>query len=541
VVPPDVMRAMMFDSDTQLAEAQRLGRVGSWTWDIARRAFDGSPELFRILGVPPEEPIDPAALEHLLHLVHGDDRASLRTHLDKQISARAPYSSCEFRVTHRDDRTHWVILRAELRYDSEGRPASARGTLQEVTERHELEEQLRRAQHMEALGQLAAGIAHDFNNFLTIIQVEADLLQAGLADSDSLHAEVGEIRKAAQRAASLTRQLLAFSRKQVLRLRVLDLNELIGETATMLRRLIGEDIELVTELASDLPLLLGDPGRLQQVLLNLAVNSRDAMPAGGTLRISTGSATIDERDPLLPAGTYCVLTVADTGHGIDPGVQQRMFDPFFTTKPPGKGTGLGLSTVVGIVEQTGGWVFVSSESNCGATFTIYLPCGDQATLIDSPPDGAACANHAHARQAHAHATVLLVEDERPLRSAAQRVLEAAGYTVIAAEDGFQGIAAAETFAGTIDLLVTDIVLPGISGPEIAGRLQQRRPRMQVLYVSGYPDEDVARRGLLDPDMPLLEKPFSAKALVDTVRDLVQDHRFANAPREPWHGKYDRSW
>jgi PAS domain S-box-containing protein len=514
---PDALRAMMFEQSAQgmalLVEAQHLGRVGSWTWDVQSGAFEGTPELYCILGIARDELTHPAAFESL---VHGDDRALLRAHFEKQIVARTPFSSCEFRLLPRESRTKWVVVRAQLRYGSDGRPLFVRGTLQDVTECRELEEQLRRAQRMEALGQLAAGVAHDFNNLLTIIHVEADFLQQGLADNDSLHAEVLEIRKAAERAASLTRQLLAFSRKQVLRPRAVDLNELIGEMANMLLRLIGEDISLVTELAPDLPFVIADPGQLQQVLLNLAVNARDAMSKGGTLRVSTASATIGEQDPLIAPGTYCVLTVADTGHGIDVGVQHRIFDPFFTTKPPGKGTGLGLSTVIGIVEQSGGKVFVSSAPNCGATFTIYLPCAEEDASVEPTPIPLP-----HARCWRAHGTVLLVEDERPLRSVAKRVLESAGYTVIAAEDGFKGIAAATTFADTIDVLVTDIVLPGIDGREIAERLRQRRPRMQVLYVSGYTDEEIMRRGLLDPDMPLLEKPFSATALVDAVRDLVQ--------------------
>ena len=507
--------AAIGDSEQRLNEAQRLGRVGSWSWDIVRGAFHSSAEFHRILGALPDEMPHLADFERF---VHGDDCAKVREHFEKQLAGGTPFTTCEFRLSPNDGHTRWVIVRAEMRYDHDDRPAFVWGTVQDVTERHELEEQLRRAQRMETLGQLAAGVAHDFNNLLTVICVEAELVQQGLVASDALHAEVNEIQKAATRAASLTRQLLAFSRRQILRPRVIDLNELVSETSTMLRRLIGEDIELVSELAPDLPLIVADPGQLQQVLLNLAVNARDAMSSGGVLRVSTSSAVIGERDPLLAAGSYSVLTVADTGHGIDAGVKHRIFDPFFTTKPPGKGTGLGLSTVIGIVEQTGGKIFVSSEAGRGAMFTIYLPCAENATLAEL---GSAVPAARNVNRTRPQATLLLVEDERALRNIAQRTLEAAGYTVLAAEDGFGAIAASETFNGAIDLLVADLVLPGLNGCEIAARLALRRPEMQVLYVSGYTDEDIGRRDLLERGVPLLEKPFSATMLVEAVGELVK--------------------
>ncbi|HEX7094483.1 MAG TPA: PAS domain S-box protein, partial [Acidimicrobiales bacterium] len=477
--------------EMRLVEAQRLGRFGNWTWERERDTIDASREFYRILGVAPSQV---SGLPSIERLVHGQDRASVWAHFAKQIAERAPFTTCEFRMSSDDTRARWAIMRAEMRYSDDGRLISAWGTLQDVTDRREIEEQLRRAQRMETLGQLAAGVAHDFNNLLTVIQVESEFVQNGLADNDSLHADVREIRKAVERAGALTRQLLAFSRRQILRPRVLDLNELVAEISSMLRRVIGEDVDLITDPAPDLPLIVADPGQLHQVLLNLAVNARDAMPEGGTLRFSTASAVVDEHDPLLSAGSYCVLTVADTGHGIAADVRHRIFDPFFTTKPIGKGTGLGLATVIGIVEQTGGKIFVSSEPGRGARFTIYLPCADDASVADT------AAVVMHLRRARRPATVLLVEDERPLRSVVQHVLEAGGYTVLTAEEGFEGIAVAETYAGTIDLLITDVVLPGLSGRELATRLLHRRPELQVLYVSGYTDEEILRRGLFDPGM-----------------------------------------
>ena len=392
----------------------------------------------------------------------------------------------------------------------------------QLTERRKLEEQLRRAQRMEPLGLLAGAVAHDFNNVLTIIQVVTDFMLRDVPKDHRLNAEVLEIRQAAQRAAGLTHQLLAFSRKQVLRPRVLDLNELVTETTSMLRRLIGEDIELVMTLAQDLCLLVADPGQLQQVLMNLAINARDAMPSGGVLHLLTSGAIVGPNDALLPAGNYVVLTVADTGHGMDEGVQRRIFDPFFTTKPAGRGTGLGLSTVFGIVEQSGGKVAVTSEPGRGTRFTIYLPCGSaEAMPSDAPP-----APDARAEAVHL-ATVLLVEDEEPVRRIAQRLLEAQGYSVLAAEDGYEALAIATAFSGTIDALVTDLVLPGLNGRQVAERLLQTRPDTAVLYVTGYTDDEILRRGLMNEEVRVLEKPFTAKQLDDAVREAISAQRSAS--------------
>lgn len=368
--------------EMQLVEAQRLGRVGSWTWECERGVVDVSPELCRILGIAPDQVSRPASIERV---VHEQDRVSVLAHVARQVAERAAFATCEFRIASDHTGARWVIVRAEMRYAHDGRLIAAWGTLQDVTERRELEERLARAQRMETLGQLAAGIAYDFNNLLTVIQVEANFVQHGLAPQDSLQTEMREIRKAVERAGSLTRQLLAFSRSQVSRPRVVDLNELVSDTISMLRRLLGEDIALVPELEPDLPLIIADPGQLHQVLLNLALNARDAMPEGGTLRVATSSVVIGEDDPLLSTGTYCVLAVTDTGHGIAADVQHRIFDPFFTTKPSGKGTGLGLATVVGIIEQAGGKILVSSEPGRGARFTIYLPCVNAPIPIDSSP------------------------------------------------------------------------------------------------------------------------------------------------------------
>jgi len=505
--PPWADASVSFSSDVQLSEAQRLGRVGSWTWDVGRERAAASPEVYRILGVASAKQIDVAT--EFERFIHVDDREAVRRHVEETLGAERAFSTCEFRIVRADGAERTVVLRAEVKYGADGMVSLAWGTVQDITERRELEEQLRRAQHMEALGQLASGVAHDFNNLLTVIGLEADFLDEGLPLNHPLHEEVREVKLAAGRAASLTRQLLAFSRRQILRPLPVDLNRLVSETSTMLRRLIGENVELLTTLSPKLPRVLADPGQLEQVLVNLAVNARDAMPTGGKLLIATEMTAIT-RDAALPAGDYVLLTVADTGHGIEHGLQRRIFDPFFTTKPPGKGTGLGLSTVLGIVEQSGGSIVVESQPGRGARFTIRLPRTKQEEATyqhatERPPT----------RRKH-RATVLLVEDEKPLRSASQRVLEREGYTVLVAEDAYDAAAVAEGFSGAIDLLVTDMMLPGFPGRELAARLLKTRPKMRVLYMSGYGDDVAFGPGSYRNAPFVLEKPFNLSQLGDAV-------------------------
>jgi two-component system cell cycle sensor histidine kinase/response regulator CckA len=502
------------ESEAQLGEAQRLGRVGSWTWDTGRKRASASPEFFRILGVgASNQDIDPAEFERFIHV---DDRAAAHAHFDDVVQTRLPCSTHEFRITRADGAERWVVLRAEVKYDETGRTSSAWGTMQDVTERRRLEEQLQRAQRMEALGHLASGVAHDFNNLLTVIRVEADFLQAGVANNDPLREDIREIQRATERAAGLTKQLLAFSRKQILRPRLLDLNELVVETSTMLGRLIGEDVELVTTLARELPLVMADPGQLEQVLVNLAVNARDAMPTGGVLLIETGTTKLgpEQREPA--ASEYVTLTVADTGQGIEQRIQQQMFDPFFTTKPPGKGTGLGLSTVLGIVEQSGGHVSVDSEPGYGARFTIRLPRAERDALGAEFPR-----SRGRQQSRSLRATVLIVEDEATLRTLAQRTLEREGYAVLAAEDGYEALAVADSFSGTIDLVLTDMVLPGLNGGEVAAQLARVRPGLRVVYMTGYTDEEHFQHGVLNACADVLEKPYTAAQLSEAVRRALE--------------------
>jgi PAS domain S-box-containing protein len=376
------------------------------------------------------------------------------------------------------------------------------------------EAQLRQAQKMEAVGRLAGGIAHDFNNLLTTILGTSDLLLEELPEQKRWREDVEEIRKAGDRAASLTRQLLAFSRKQVIEAAALNLNETVSSVSSMLRRLIGEDIELVTRLDPDLGMIRADSGQVEQVLMNLAVNARDAMPKGGALVIETMNTQVEgdkDAGPGIPPGSYVMLAVSDNGIGMDAEVQSHIFEPFFTTKEQGKGTGLGLATVYGIVRQSGGYVAVSSALGVGATFKIYLPRvkdvpEPKVTPRVSPRGGTE--------------TILVAEDEPAVRNLARRVLESHGYSVIAASGGEEALAMSRGFDGRIHLLLTDVIMPGMSGPQLADRIASEREDARVLFMSGYTDTAISHHGVLEPGIWYLQKPFSPVGLAEKVREVL---------------------
>ncbi|HWP35097.1 MAG TPA: GAF domain-containing protein [Thermodesulfobacteriota bacterium] len=398
----------------------------------------------------------------------------------------------------------------------------------DISERKALEAQLRQSQKMEAVGQLAGGVAHDFNNLLTAIAGYADLLLAHLPPGDPLRRDAEEIRRAVHRAADLTGQLLAISRRQVLVPRLLDLNEVVSGMAAMLRRLIGEAIELVLHLDPSLGPVKADPTHLTQVLLNLAVNARDAMPGGGTLAIETGNVLLDEaaarRRVGLRPGRYVRLTVRDTGCGMDAATQARIFEPFFTTKPPGRGTGLGLSTVYGIVRQSGGHIEVDSAPGAGATFTILLPRAEEQPAAAPAPAAAGPGpgepSRAPARPP-AEATVLVVEDEEGVRELVREVLVQQGYRVLLAPHGAAALAVAAGYRGAIDLLLTDLVMPHLSGRELARRLLAERPALRILFVSGYADTALPPAAGPDGRAAFLPKPFSPHRLVRAGRELLE--------------------
>jgi len=379
------------------------------------------------------------------------------------------------------------------------------------------EEQLRQSQKMDAVGQLAGGVAHDFNNLLAVIIGYSDLLLKRRAELGAgRESMIEEISKAGHRAAGLTRQLLAFSRKQVLQPRVLDLNAVVGDMDKMLKRLIGEHIQMLTKLAPDLKTVRADPGQVEQVLLNLAVNARDAMSGGGKLTIETANVVLDSQFTLthqaIEPGPYVMLAVSDTGGGMSAEVKARIFEPFFTTKEQDKGTGLGLSTVYGIVKQSGGSIWVYSEPGRGSTFKVYLPCVDEQADLEEIPSGAT--SYAGTE------TILLVEDEEAVRAVANEILTMNGYRVLQATHGNDALEVSRTHPGSIDLMVTDVVMPLMGGPELAECLVRTRPQMRVLYMSGYTDDAIVHQGVLSEGTAYLQKPFTAEAFARKLREAL---------------------
>ena len=389
---------------------------------------------------------------------------------------------------------------------------------QTEAELRETQERYLQAQKLESIGRLAGGVAHDFNNLLTVINGYSALVHRKLAESDPLRSQVDEIRKAGERAADLTQQLLAFGRKQISRPSPVNLNAAVQECEKMFHHVIGEDIELTTMLSPGLGLVLADPGQIHQVLMNLVVNSRDAMPDGGKLLIATCPVEIDSRAaagrPEMTPGPAVLLSVADTGHGMDEQTREHIFEPFFTTKGLARGTGLGLATVYGIVKQSQGWIVVHSEPGKGTTFEIYLP---RAAATAESPEAAAPTKSDPVRGSE---TVLVVEDQSEVRAFAVRALAAHGYRVLDAVDGPQALALSGQYAGPIHVLLTDVVLPGINGRELADRLKAARPQVVVLYTSGYTDDVIAHRGVLDRNMAFIPKPYTAEELAAKVREVL---------------------
>ena len=390
----------------------------------------------------------------------------------------------------------------------------------DLTERRNLEEQFRQSQKMDAVGRLAGGIAHDFNNLLTVIRLNTEIIMEGFDPTDPRSEDVKQIRSAAERASALTRQLLAFSRKQILQPRVLDLNSVVSSVEPMLRRLIGEDITIASSCAAR-GYIVADPGQLEQILVNLVVNARDAMPQGGTISIETGNVELDEtytseHAPVIP-GRYVMLAVGDNGIGMNRDIREHAFDPFFTTKEAGKGTGLGLATVYGIVKQSGGYVWIYSEPGLGTTLKLYFPEVSSATAFKAEEYKAVPKEGARGSE-----TILLVEDEEAVRGLAARILQRQGYRVISAQHGREAMDIATKEEGRIDLVLTDIVMPGMNGRGLVERLAGIRPRIKSLYMSGYTDDDIVRRGFVEPSKSFLQKPFTSEALLRTVRKVLDE-------------------
>jgi two-component system, cell cycle sensor histidine kinase and response regulator CckA len=486
-----------------------LGAEGPWHYV--------SPQIESILGFSPAEWLaDPM---NWLECIQSEDR-HIALAAEKRFQETHELFQAEYRMIARDGRVLWFRDEAVMLRDTNSQSLLMQGVLYDITERKRLEDQLRHSQKMEAVGQLAGGVAHDFNNLLMLIQAHNERLRERLVANDPAHKDALEIEHAVTRAASLTRQLLAFSRKQVLQPKVLDLNAVLSEVATMLDRLIGKNIELNVAPARSLWRVKADPGQMEQVILNLAVNARDAMPQGGKLVIETRNVQLDEayarnHEGISP-GRYVRLTISDTGIGMDAETQARMFEPFFTTKEPGKGTGLGLATVYGVVKQTGGCIWVSSEPGRGTTFEIYLPqieeieraatVSSKKTMLSNVPKGTE--------------TVLLVEDQDGIRDLVGQFLRRNGYTVLHAVDGDEALRIAAGHGEMIDLLLTDVLMPNIGGRELAERLIQVRPQMRVLFMSGYPEHTSLGGETMGQPAAVLQKPFSMDNLARKIRNVL---------------------
>jgi two-component system cell cycle sensor histidine kinase/response regulator CckA len=391
-------------------------------------------------------------------------------------------------------------------------------TFLDISQRRKLEAELRQAQKMDAIGRLAGGLAHDFNNLLMVISAYAELMQDELPPGDKLRKNTGEILGASRRAAELTRQLLAFGRKQMQALQVLDVNSVIRQIGKILPRLIGEDIQLVITAGKDLAKVKADPVQLEQIVMNLAANSRDAMPDGGKLIIETSNAHLDdsyiERRSMVPAGNYVLLSITDSGHGIAPEALAHIFEPFFTTKAEGKGTGLGLATVYGIVKQNGGFVWAYSEPGLGTTFKIYWPA--LAGKQDLQPSADPSLEYRGGSE-----TVLLVEDAAAVRQPARDFLSSIGYTVLEAGNGEEALTVARRYPGPIHMMVSDVVMPQMGGVQVAQQLSAERPQMKVLFVSGYAENTVLRHGAIDVQHRFLAKPFTLRTLARKIREVLE--------------------
>jgi PAS domain S-box-containing protein len=485
--------------------------AGIVTTDVRGRVTYWSPRTEELLGYRSDEMLGRPVAE-----LQRGGRDAARA-LMRRLQAEDRIRDHEAEILAKDGR--WVECRFSLALlrDSAGEAVGTLAILEDTSERKRLEAQLRQAQKMEAVGRLAGGIAHDFNNLLAVIMGHSDLIRSVLKKGDALAHDVEQIRRASERAASLTRQLLAFSRRQFLQPQVIDVSTLVGNLATMLRRLIAEDIQLDLRLDPEAGRVSADPGQLEQVIVNLAVNARDAMPQGGRLTLETAAEVLDQAfvsaHPGSATGPHVRLSIHDTGCGMGPDVLSHLFEPFFTTKEPGRGTGLGLSTVYGIVKQHRGYIDVVSEEGHGSTFAVYLPRVDTRPTAERPAPK-------ERLKPGSRETVLFVEDEVALRDLMHRVLVKGGYTVLAAGDGVEALAAVTGHAGPIDLVVTDVIMPRMSGPDLVGQLRSRQPGIRVLYVSGYTADQLRAQADLGREEMLLAKPFTSEGLLRKVREVL---------------------
>jgi PAS domain S-box-containing protein len=501
---------------TYIAE---VGVLGPWHYV--------SPQIQSILGFSPAEWKQDAA--NWINHIHPEDREHVLA-FDAQFIANGGKMRTEYRMLSRAGKVLWFRDEAVTLDDAPGAAPVMQGVLYDITEHKHLEDQLRQSQKMEAIGKLAGGVAHDFNNLLMIIQGHDERLLRHLNPDDLLYPDAYGIKEAVGRAASLTRQLLAFSRKQVLQPDVLNMNAVAGEVGKMLEPVIGENIELCLELTPDLWRVIADERQMEQAILNLTLNARDAMPHGGKLTIATGNREVNENQidesqcassgPAKP-GKYVALTVTDTGVGMDAETQSHIFEPFFSTKELGKGTGLGLASVYGVVQQSGGWVWFRSQLGHGSSFSIYLPeAGGEPASIS--------AQTAPAQATKCTETILVVEDEDEIRDMVREYLERRGYTVVAANNGSDALQVAQRYKGSIHLLLTDVVMPQVGGHELAQQIKGMRPRIKILLTSGYPEHAALTDKAADPAAIILQKPYPLNVLAGRIRQMLDSAEAARA-------------
>jgi PAS domain S-box-containing protein len=505
------------ESQQRLTAALHAAQMGTWRWDIATDVYTFDQSLHALFALAPDDQIRSFAdfLDHL----HPEDRSTVVVAFQRSVNEGVDFN-VEFRVPLPDGGLRWLRDQGQVVRDADGQVESLTGACVDITERRRTEERVRHAQRMEAVGQLAGGVAHEINNMMQGVLGFSELLLHGLPAGDERRSDVEQIRRAAGRAAMVTGQLLAFSRRQVLRAEVLELGAVIENIEPMLRRLLGEDRQLVVSRASGIGRVKADQGQVEQVLINLALNARDAMPSGGRLTLALRNVDLDlaygDRHPgvEIRPGPYVMIAATDTGHGMDAATQARIFEPFFTTKPTGQGTGLGLATVYGIIRQSGGYIWVYSEPGRGTTFKVYLPL-----LVDPP-----AATLDRLLPAGTLPTLLVVEDEEMVRRWVVRVLSREGYDCIEARNGIEALRLLEQRSGRVDLLVSDVVMPEMGGRALAERVAELGYQVPVLFMSGYTDDEVLRRGLLAPGARMIEKPMQVEVLLQAVRELIPAER-----------------
>jgi PAS domain S-box-containing protein len=504
--------------EEELRAALDAARMGTWSWTAADDRVVWDRTLREIYHLRPEQTV--ATYADFLAHVHPDDREYIAATIGRAME-RGTRLDFEFRIVLGDGRVRWIANRGRVRLGPGGKVIGLTGVTSDVTDRRATEQQLRQAQRMESIGRLAGGVAHEANNQMSVIIGATEFIRRHPALPLAIKTDVDHIRQAAERTAAVTTQLLAFSRRQVLKTQVIDLNEVLQRFVPVLRRSMGEDCRVTLQLDPGLGPVKADPGQLEQVVLNLALNARDAMPGGGELSIETAAADVGEAaapgdgGAVMVPGRYAILSVRDTGRGMDRATLAHIFEPFFTTKEVGRGTGLGLSTVYGIVKQSGGYIWASSNPGRGSTFQIYLPETAERPADRLRPSGV----HLEPGPGKGE-LILIVEDEEQVRKVAARALTEAGYRVLEAANGREALEQVARAPAPVRLVLTDVVMPEMSGRELAERLAQLLPGTPVLFTSGYTDGEIFRRGLLAPQADLLDKPFSPDAVVRAVRERL---------------------